>query len=859
MKQVTFFVLLALSILSTKAQTLKGRVIDADSLPLKGVSVLLLDVNGRTVRFTKTSENGQFTLSSQGLPTLAGIVQGMLLFTHVGYAKDTINIHSFVKQPTVRLIRQAVTIKEVMVRPPRIIEHGDTLDYFVESFKQKQDRSIADVLKKIPGIEVKADGNITYQGTPINTFYIEGMDLMGSRYSIASENLQADKVKKIQVLQHHQPLKALRGMEFSQQAALNIVLKDDAQNVWQGMVDVDFGTPLQKRTQLLINGRLVGMLFAKHRQSISMYKTNNTGKDITREVDPSRIFDSSIPTDVNLVGNIQTITPSLKEERYRDNQSHLVASNWLFKPTSDSDLRLQLSGLFDKTFHIQQREIRYAEVGQRAIVSEAIDAKTYRRELMGELCYKLNSDNIYLNNTVEAYTDFNSGSGHSEVNGHNVCQLVKPHYSYLTDKLSIIKKISGYHTVSARAYLTYQYQPSTLLLTDSTLQYLQISHLGWGANTGYSYNIGPFTLNCSLNINGKLQRLHVSHEDTETHTHHNEIRTQLEPSIVYKNHLFLLSVGFPLVWLERNTENSHRSDVRLSPSLRAGLTPNGYWEITLNYAQSYVPYNLAQLTCTPIYTSYISIQQGTGRMGHVDGYTYGLHVNYKSPIKGIFATLLANIANTDGQPLYNSTLHNGIYIRKATEQTTAARTVTIYSRLSKSTRWARLLATLSFEYSASRYDILINSENKDIEQKTPYKIQSGLLTAGVSFQPLAWLSLEHNTHWQYAKQKSTDESAYNLGSLNSFIHETRAWFMFGSWVAELKSEIYYSDDKPVSYYFFSDVNITYRKREYEIGLIINNIFGNKTFERRFITNTQQIFTYSKIRQRELLLHVSLNI
>lgn len=51
---------------------------------------------------------------------------------------------------------------------------------------------------------------------------------------MASENISASKVNKVQVLQHHQPIKSLRNIQFSDDAALNIVLTDDAKNVFSG-------------------------------------------------------------------------------------------------------------------------------------------------------------------------------------------------------------------------------------------------------------------------------------------------------------------------------------------------------------------------------------------------------------------------------------------------------------------------------------------------------------------------------------------------------------------------------------------------------------------------------------------------
>jgi hypothetical protein len=58
----------------------------------------------------------------------------------------------------------------------------------VNSFSKEQDRSIGDVLKRMPGIEVLPDGKILYQGKAINKYYIEGLDLLEGKYNLANEN-----------------------------------------------------------------------------------------------------------------------------------------------------------------------------------------------------------------------------------------------------------------------------------------------------------------------------------------------------------------------------------------------------------------------------------------------------------------------------------------------------------------------------------------------------------------------------------------------------------------------------------------------------------------------------------------------
>ncbi len=67
-----------------------------------------------------------------------------------------------------------------MVKAPERRVKGDTIVYDVAAMTKAGDRNIEDVIKKIPGIQVDDSGGISYDGEPINHFYIEGLDLMGA-------------------------------------------------------------------------------------------------------------------------------------------------------------------------------------------------------------------------------------------------------------------------------------------------------------------------------------------------------------------------------------------------------------------------------------------------------------------------------------------------------------------------------------------------------------------------------------------------------------------------------------------------------------------------------------------------------
>lgn len=208
------------------AQTIGGRVVNNKGITLEGVSVTLRTSDDRPVAFCNTNEDGTFSIELPQSETAEHLV-----FSMIGYAKRCIALNNFKQGQDVVLENDAFMLKEVKVKAEKIRRSGDTLTYSVAAFMQKQDRSIADVIAKMPGLSVSPSGQIKYQGKAINKFYIEGADLLGGKYALASENIKANQVKNVQVLEDHQPVKALKKVKFSDQAALNIVLKDDAKNV----------------------------------------------------------------------------------------------------------------------------------------------------------------------------------------------------------------------------------------------------------------------------------------------------------------------------------------------------------------------------------------------------------------------------------------------------------------------------------------------------------------------------------------------------------------------------------------------------------------------------------------------------
>ena len=92
-------------------------------------------------------------------------------------------------------------------------------------------------------MDVDDDGKISYNGKNISKFYVEGMDLTDGRYNQLTNNLQAGAVKSVQILENHQPIRALQKKLTTEDIAINLKLKDNFRDRWMGTLEGSMGIP----------------------------------------------------------------------------------------------------------------------------------------------------------------------------------------------------------------------------------------------------------------------------------------------------------------------------------------------------------------------------------------------------------------------------------------------------------------------------------------------------------------------------------------------------------------------------------------------------------------------------------------
>ncbi|WP_271855079.1 TonB-dependent receptor [Patiriisocius marinus] len=119
---------------------------------------------------------------------------------------------------------------------------GDTIIYNADSFTSGEERKLGDVLDKLPGLEVNDDGEIQIEGKTVSKVMVEGKDFFDGDSKLATKNIPADAVGKVEVLRNYNEVGQLKGLGNDQDSyAINIKLKEGKKNFWFGEITAGAG------------------------------------------------------------------------------------------------------------------------------------------------------------------------------------------------------------------------------------------------------------------------------------------------------------------------------------------------------------------------------------------------------------------------------------------------------------------------------------------------------------------------------------------------------------------------------------------------------------------------------------------
>ena len=227
------------SFLTAQTSTIKGFVSDSTiKQKTAKASVSVLDMRDSVlINYTRTASDGSFKLDN--IP--AG--DYILLITYPKYA-DYVDLFTMedkenVDMKQIYLTPKATLLDEIVIQQAAIRVKGDTTEYTADSFKVRENANVEELLQNLPGITVDKDGKITAQGKQIQKVLVDGDEFFSDDPTIATKNLRADAIDKVQVFDKKSDQAVFSGIDDGEVTkTINLKLKDNAKKGYFGKASV---------------------------------------------------------------------------------------------------------------------------------------------------------------------------------------------------------------------------------------------------------------------------------------------------------------------------------------------------------------------------------------------------------------------------------------------------------------------------------------------------------------------------------------------------------------------------------------------------------------------------------------------
>lgn len=319
-----------------------GQVLDSLNQPIAFASVTVAKPKSQILEsYTITNELGNYELIFLG----SGAYE--IRIKALGYASwvSDIVLDSTKTSQTINAVlsEQVTTLDEVVVSAAEVLKiKKDTISILVDAYADGNEKSLEELLSKIPGLNVDDSGTIKVGDQEIEKLMIDGDDLFERGYKILSKNMPAYPIEELEILKNYSNNRLLKDVEQSDKVALNLKLKEEAKRVWFGNMDASYGVLSENRYQA--KGNL--MNFGKRNKYYFLASLNNVGEDATGDID--QLVRPYRPNEPGSIGDDQSLSNLInlnqgvvgfKASRTNFNNAELASLNAIFNPTDNLKIK----------------------------------------------------------------------------------------------------------------------------------------------------------------------------------------------------------------------------------------------------------------------------------------------------------------------------------------------------------------------------------------------------------------------------------------------------------------------------------------------------------------------------------------
>lgn len=716
------------------------------------------------------------TTDKQGFYTLKATTQlGEVLLSISGFniKRKTTRIKAHSQTLDFYVEEENRILREVVVKSQKLWGNRDTLNYLVSAYTRGKDRSIGDVLQKLPGITIEDNGVIKYQGTPINHFYIENLDMLQGRYNLATQGIKAEDVATVQVLENHEHIRSRQDQTPSEHAAINLKLKDKAKGIWSKSASLGAGLNLD---ETLWEAMLQTMYFGKGKQHMLRYGGDNLGRSLEMGTDH---YGFSSEGNSRMVSLVEHSSPPIGNSLF--GYRHSINLNNLAKLTDSITINYNFN--YSHNFasgHSFSKTTYFLPNGEQQLLMEDIADRTHTHSANVQLIYEMNLQQRYLKNTFSLWGRWNEGRGEilsahqyqplvfNETSGESSLSQAL-HYRSLgvtnrTHWVYRTAKGGGFEWTSTNRVSK---TPQTLIIAGEKAAHQDIEITSISTNNGFSLLRNLRTRKWTLSTSGNLNTSYTILTSALTHPNmpvaplgdmkHLRSSVDLGPVAQYTSGAFQSKLSIPIVLtytalnnavVEGEETDAHRLRLYLQPSFSLQWKATDYLTFNANahYSASETPWR--KLLTANVMQNYRSLSRYRATLDN----TYDAGTHFKVAFKDIFTSMFAHLEGSWQRSwsdiAYGTTLDAQAHtIVEATYMPNHSNRyiLTAYGR--KDIDWHTLQIELSATHLWGKSEMLRQSV------LTTYRTTGYTLQGTLAFDIASGYRLDYKATWQ--RQRST--------------------------------------------------------------------------------------------------------
>lgn len=854
---ITIYILLA-SCLSMMSQTLvEGTVSEnLSGKSITGANVMAKNLNGKLIGFSTSDDNGNFSIKLAESPDSIIVSATML-----GYKPYANPVKLDGKPISILMEEGSLQLQEVVVKGNRIRENGDTITYNVSSFAQKQDKTIGDVLKRMPGIDVAHNGKIQYQGTDINKFYIEGNDLLGGKYGIATNGIAHDDIGAVEVMENHQPMQVLRGLSFSDQAAINLKMKNKSKATFLVHGTLGGGWSQQPKG-MLWQGDIFTMMVTGKYQMITTFKGNNSGINLSDQLIDFTL-DRSDETLSGYISLSSPSTPNLQKNRSFLNRSWMVSSSHLLKTNKSGEFKAQVDYFNDRVTASGESTTTYFLESGDKIIQENKNSLAHRNALTGKFSYEANEKTYFLNNTLTTDLSWDNLSLNTSGSVPNTQNARMPEYA-VSNLLKIIKRFGNNKLVTFTSRNEWTSLPERLSVNHDGENYGQnISQHSFytdeRASLGFVFNrillsleagVSGFFRNLDTDLWGVENMDVINNEELTT----NYLRIFAAPKFEwsYKKLELTLNVPINLYCYFFSGAMANRTEFFISPSLTAKFKLTPRMTLSLKGGLRRSPASLHYIHDSSILTDYRSFNSGVDDYYTSSGQSVSATYSYRNAQIGMFL-MAAGAYGWNKSKVGTVQQIIGDYIfHSYRSQPSDSRTASVFCNASKTLDFMRGSVGIKATYG--------RSENNLLSQGIPTTYNNDAFSLSPS------INGNISSFFNWTLRFTWDKSMLNISNMDNrssqnFIYSGNITLTPCSLITWTAGGEFYRNEIESGKYknmLMLDTKLSFNiSKRIEISASVTNILNKKSYSYTTYGPVSQYERSSQLRGREFLISIYL--